>query len=91
MALAMLLRRTGVQDVTVHGFRSSFRDWAGDKTTFAREIAEAALAHIIGDKAEQAYRRGDALEKRRALMEAWAIFCSAKGATDNAVPLRGAR
>jgi len=61
--------------VTVHGFRSAFRDWAGNETHFAREVAEAALAHVIGDKAEQAYRRSDALEKRRALMEAWAAWC----------------
>ena len=62
-------------DATVHGFRSAFRDWAGEETNFPREIAEAALAHRIGDKAEQAYRRGDALEKRRALMAAWASHC----------------
>lgn len=66
--------RTQKLDVTVHGFRSSFRDWAGEETPFAREVAEAALAHVIGDKAEQAYRRGDALEKRRALMQAWAGY-----------------
>lgn len=59
---------------TPHGFRSSFRDWSGDCTDFPREIAEAALAHIVGDKAEQAYRRGDALEKRRALMDQWADY-----------------
>jgi len=74
MAMAMLLRRMG-RDVTVHGFRSSFRDWCGDQTTFPREVAEAALAHAVGDKAEQAYRRGTALEKRRQLMEQWAAFC----------------
>lgn len=77
MALEMVLRRMQVE-ATVHGFRSAFRDWAGDKTTFPREIAEAALAHAIGDKAEQAYRRGDALEKRRALMAAWAEFCEGR-------------
>lgn len=59
-------------DVTPHGFRSSFRDWAGELSTFPREVAEAALAHSIGDATEQAYRRGDALEKRRKLMDAWA-------------------
>jgi integrase len=74
MSLAMALRRMG-STVTPHGFRSSFRDWAGDATSFQREIAESALAHMIGDKAELAYRRGDALEKRRALMQAWADFC----------------
>lgn len=74
MAFEMLLRRAKL-DVTPHGFRSSFRDWAGDETDFAREVAEAALAHVIGDESERAYRRGDALEKRRALMEAWAEYC----------------
>jgi integrase len=75
MAMEMVLRRMKVEGVTVHGFRSAFRDWAGNETHFPRELAEAALAHVIGDKAEQAYRRGDALEKRRALMEAWANYC----------------
>jgi integrase len=78
MAMEMLLRRMGADDVTVHGFRSAFRDWAGNETDFPRELAEAALAHVIGDKAEQAYRRSDALEKRRALMDAWAAFLEPK-------------
>ncbi|MPR11505.1 tyrosine-type recombinase/integrase [Microvirga tunisiensis] len=77
MALEMVLRRMKV-DVTVHGFRSAFRDWAGERTHFPREIAEAALAHLVGDAVERAYRRGDALEKRRELMEAWASFCEPK-------------
>ena len=72
MAFDMLLRRMKV-NVTVHGFRSSFRDWAGDCTSFAEPVAEAALAHAVGDEqTERAYRRGDALEKRRKLMDAWA-------------------
>jgi integrase len=66
-ALFMLLRRMGRGDITTHGFRSSFRDWAGDTTNFPREIAEAALAHASGDATERSYRRGDALDKRRAL------------------------
>ncbi len=70
----------GVDDATVHGFRSAFRDWCGDKTSFPREVAEAALAHAIGDKTEAAYRREDALEKRRKLMEAWAAYCEPKAA-----------
>ncbi len=78
MAFAMLMRRMGVGELTAHGFRSAFRDWAGDVAHFPRELAEAALAHVIGDKAEQAYRRGDALEKRRKMMEAWALFCEPK-------------
>jgi integrase len=77
MALDRVLRRMKV-DVTVHGFRSAFRDWAGERTSFPREIAEAALAHLVGDAVERAYRRGDALEKRRKLMEAWASFCEPK-------------
>jgi len=76
MAMAMLLRRLGRGDVTVHGFRSSFRDWAGEETRHAREVVEAALAHRLGDKAEQAYARGDLFLKRRALMEHWAAFCA---------------
>ena len=78
-----LLKRLGYK-ATIHGMRSAFRDWAGEQTNFAREVCEAALAHAIGNKVEQAYRRGDALEKRRRLMEAWADFCSrpvAQGAT----------
>jgi integrase len=74
MAFAMLMRRMGRKDLTVHGFRSSFRDWCGEATNFPREVAEAALAHAVGDDVERAYRRGDALEKRRKLMEAWAGF-----------------
>ncbi len=76
MAMNMLLRRMGEESVTVHGFRSSFRDWAGETTTFPREIIEGALAHQIGNEVERAYRRGDALEKRRALMVAWADYCA---------------
>ena len=75
MSMEMILRRMKVEDATMHGFRSSFRDWVGNETQFAREVAEAALAHVVGDAAERAYRRGDALEKRRALMQAWADHC----------------
>jgi integrase len=78
MALEMVLRRMKLENVTVHGFRSSFRDWAGNVSSFPREVVETALAHVIGDKAEQAYRRSDALEKRRRLMEAWASYCEPK-------------
>ena len=84
--MTMLLRRMGRDNITVHGFRSSFRDWAGDETHFPREVAEAALAHVIGDEAEQAYRRGDALAKRRALMQAWADYIESRTA-ENIVPL----
>ena len=69
------MRRMELDNYTVHGMRSAFRDWAGEETNFPREVAEAALAHVVGDAAEQAYRRGDALEKRRKLMNAWASYC----------------
>ncbi|MEP3277057.1 MAG: integrase arm-type DNA-binding domain-containing protein [Stappiaceae bacterium] len=75
MAMEMLLRRMKIQNATVHGFRSSFRDWCGDETSFPREIAEAALAHAVGSEVERSYRRGDALAKRRQLMEMWADYC----------------
>ncbi|MGH6821021.1 MAG: tyrosine-type recombinase/integrase, partial [Methylocella sp.] len=86
MALEMVLRRMKIEGVTVHGFRSAFRDWCGEATTFPREIAEAALAHTVGTAVEAAYRRGDALEKRRGLMEAWAQFLEA-GLGSNVVPI----
>ncbi len=85
MALAMLLRRMKVT-TTAHGFRSSFRDWAGEVSTFPREVAEAALAHTVGDATERAYRRGDALEKRRKLMEAWAGYVEPKAKGSNLLP-----
>ena len=71
MAMEMLLRRMKIENATVHGFRSAFRDWAAEETSFPREVAEAALAHVVGDATERAYRRGDALEKRRMLMDEW--------------------
>ncbi len=76
MALLMTLRRLGV-DATVHGFRSSFRDWAAEQTNFAREVCERALAHTIKNKAEAAYQRGDLIDKRRKLMDAWARYVGA--------------
>lgn len=79
MAMEMILRRMKI-NFTVHGFRSAFRDWAGEETAFPREVAEAALAHVVGDETERAYRRGDALEKRRKLMTAWASYCEPKKA-----------
>jgi integrase len=74
-AMAKILERMHVNDAVVHGFRSSFRDWSGNETHFPREVCEAALAHVIENKAEAAYRRGDALDKRRELMAAWAKYC----------------
>ena len=87
MAMEMVLRRMKIQGATVHGFRSSFRDWAGECTEFPRELAEAALAHTVGDAVERAYRRGDALERRRELMEAWARFCESKD-VDNVIRVK---
>lgn len=75
MSMNMLMRRMGVVDATVHGFRSSFRDWCGDQTDHPREIAEAALAHKIGNKVEQAYRRRSAIKKRGELMLEWSQYC----------------
>lgn len=86
MAMEMLLRRLKAESVTVHGFRSAFRDWCGEATSFPREVAEAALAHVAGDATEQAYRRGDALAKRRKLMEAWAGFCEPRSGL-NVLPM----
>ncbi len=74
MALLMVLRRLGRTDITAHGFRSSFRDWAAERTHFPRAVAEAALAHVIPDKVEAAYLRSDLFDQRRALMNAWAAF-----------------
>ena len=90
MAMAMLLRRMDV-DVTVHGFRSTFRDWAAECTGYAHEVCEMALAHAIGNKAEAAYRRGDLFEKRRRLMADWATYCDTPaGTANNVVSFRGA-
>jgi integrase len=85
--MAKVIERLKVEDATPHGFRSSFRDWAGNETAFPREIAEAALAHTIGDAVERAYRRSDALERRRELMEAWGRYCG-PAAGGNVVKLR---
>jgi integrase len=91
MAFLQLLKRMGRGDLTAHGFRSTFRDWAAERTAYPREVAEMALAHTIGDKVEAAYRRGDLFEKRRNMMEAWADYC---GTTQEAgagkiVPING--
>src|SRR5262249_56855557 len=88
MIMSTLLRRTG-NAVTPHGCRSSFRTWAGERTNYAREVVEAALAHVIGDASEQAYARGDMLARRRQLMEAWSEYCSKPDTANGVVvPLR---
>lgn len=86
MAMAMLLRRMKA-DITVHGFRSTFRDWASETTGFPHEVCEMALAHTIGNKAEAAYRRGDLFEKRRKLMDAWTSYCTTLK-SEKVVPIR---
>jgi integrase len=90
MAMTAVLRRMKRGDLTVHGFRSTFRDWAAERTHFPGEVVEMALAHAVGDKVEAAYRRGDLFEKRRHLMDAWAAYCATPAdASDNVVSLRG--
>lgn len=90
MAMSMLLRRMKL-DCTVHGFRSGFRDWAAECTGYAHEVCEMALAHVIGNKSEAAYRRGDLFDKRRRLMADWATYCASEGAAGAKVsPIRGA-
>jgi len=86
MAMEMVLRRMKIDDATVHGFRSAFRDWAAETTPFPSEVVEMALAHAVANKTEAAYRRGDLFDKRRALMVAWAGSCDPPKA-DNVVPL----
>jgi integrase len=91
MAFLMLMRRMGRADLTAHGFRATFKTWASERTSFQNEIGEASLAHVIGDKVEQAYRRGDLFEKRRRLMQQWATFCTtapAQATQNNVTPLR---
>jgi integrase len=87
-----LLHQLGHGNITIHGMRSCFKDWARDRTRFDNYVVEAALAHLSGDKVEQAYARSDVLEKRRQLMNAWADFCESPPAksTDRVVPLRSA-
>ncbi len=87
MTLSAVLRRMKVPAVP-HGFRSTFRDWAAERTNYPRDVAEMALAHSIGDKVEAAYRRGDLFEKRRRMMDEWAAFCAMPAATGEVIPLR---
>ena len=87
--MQLVLRRMGRRGLTVHGFRSSFRDWAAERTSFPREAVEMALAHAIPDAVEKAYRRGDLFDKRRKLMDAWAVYCANKTDTvSKIVPIR---
>lgn len=88
MALAMVMRKLGVTDATPHGFRSAFKDWAVDCTNFADEISEEALAHVVGSAVRRAYRRGQAMEKRMALMNAWGDFCTGRVGQVVQLPVR---
>ncbi len=92
MAMSAVLRRMGRDDITVHGFRSTFRDWAAERTATPNHVVEMALAHVIGNKVEAAYRRGDLLAKRSRLMADWARYCATKPTqtADNITPLRRA-
>jgi integrase len=82
-----LAKQIGGTDTTLHGFRSSFRDWAAERTTFQREVVEMALAHAIPDAVEAAYRRGDLFDKRRRLMNDWSRFCGKSDAAGEVVPM----
>jgi integrase len=85
-----VLDRLGLADETVHGMRSSFRDWAEEQTSFPSIVAELALGHTVGDGTERAYRRTDLFDRRRKLMEAWARFCTNPTAPAEIVPLHAA-
>jgi len=87
MAFLQLLKRMKRDDLTAHGFRSTFRDWAAERTNYPREVAEMALAHTVSDKVEAAYRRGDLLEKRHRLMEEWAGFCAVEIKEGSVIPI----
>ena len=88
MALLMLLGRMNCGDITAHGFRSTFRDWAAERTNFPNEVVEMALAHTVASKTEAAYRRGDLFDKRRRLMDAWVTYCSKPAVPNKVVALR---
>jgi integrase len=90
MALLKVLERMNRSDLTVHGFRATFKTWATERSNFPRELVEAALAHVLEDKTEAAYQRGDMLEKRRRLMSAWAEFCAKCASASRVVSLRRA-
>jgi integrase len=87
MTCLAVLKRMGRTDLTVHGFRSTFRDWAAEATAYPRDVCEMALAHAIEDKSEAAYRRGDLLEKRTRLMSEWATFCDTILSDGKVVPI----
>ncbi len=89
--MASVLKRMGRDDITVHGFRSSFRDWAAERTNYPNHVVEQALAHVIGNAVEAAYRRGDLFGKRARLMSDWSKYCSSPAPAGEVVPLRSAQ
>ena len=91
MTMWLLVKRLADVDVNIHGFRSTFRDWAAEQTAFPAELAELALAHSVGSDVEQAYRRSDMFEKRRKLMDAWAEFCGKPQGKGAVVSIRSSR
>src|SRR5205085_11340575 len=94
MAMAQVLKRMGQLDITVHGFRSTFRDWAAERTSYPNHVVEMVLAHVVGNKVEAAYRRGDLFAKRARLMADWAKYCLAKpvdAVASNVMPIRMSR
>jgi integrase len=93
VSLFKLLRAMNRENITAHGFRSSFRDWCSERTAYPREVCEMALAHAVGNQVERAYRRGDLFDKRRRLMDDWAKFCAKAVSKTGAdvVPMHGHR
>lgn len=89
--MLQLAKKLSGSNVTAHGFRSSFRDWAAERSSFPHEVCEMALGHVVGDAVERAYRRGDLLQKRHQLAEAWARYCSTPAAEGRVVPIRAAK
>ncbi|QIG96593.1 tyrosine-type recombinase/integrase [Bradyrhizobium sp. 6(2017)] len=89
MAMAEVLKRMGRSDITVHGFRSTFRDWAAERTSYPNHVVEMALAHVVGNKVEAAYRRGDLFAKRARLMADWAKYCISPKRSGDVLPMRG--
>jgi integrase len=91
MAMASVLKRMDRHDITVHGFRSSFRDWAAERTNYPNHVVEQALAHVIGNKVEAAYRRGDLFDRRQRLMEDWSRYCTSEPEAGNVLQMAAAR
>ena len=89
MSMSAVLKRMERDDLTVHGFRSTFRDWGAERTNFQNHIIEMALAHSIGSAVEAAYRRGNRFVKRQRLMESWASYCDGRDSAGEVVTLRG--